>query len=69
MDPREVNRPLLDEFNIQEDVIMYIRLPDYDDLRGFDLPNVTDLEAISKRICVWLAKPPWLTSKNAIYLE
>ena len=39
----ESNRALLNEFEIQEDVKMYIQLPGYDGFRGFDLPNEMDL--------------------------
>ena len=47
-DPQEVNQAVIDAFKTQEDVKMYIRLLDYDDFRGFDLPSETDLAAISK---------------------
>ena len=45
-----VNRVLLDEFTIRDDVKMYSRLLDYDDLRGIGLSGETDLTAIAKRI-------------------
>ena len=45
----EVYRALLDKFKMQYDVKMYIRLPDYDDFRDFDLPNEMASSAISKR--------------------
>ena len=46
-DAPEANNALLWEFKIQADGIMYIQLPGYDDFRGFDLPNESDLSAIS----------------------
>ena len=37
--PPYVNKVLISEFKTQEDVGMYVQLPDYDGFRGFDLPN------------------------------
>ena len=56
----------IDEFNIQEDVKIYSRLPDYDDLQGFDLSNETDVASISRRIFTGFAKP-WLTIKRQLF--
>ena len=64
---REVNRELLGDFKIQEDVKMYMQLPDYDDLRGLDLPGETDLTGISKRIYGGFGKPSWLTLKRHLF--
>ena len=47
--PQEVNRVLLEEFKIREDVKLYIPLPDYDGFRGLDLPGEMELSAISGR--------------------
>ena len=46
---KELNRPLLDEFKIQEDVRMLGRIPECDDFRFFDLESEGDLATVSKR--------------------
>ena len=53
---------------IQEDVEMYIQLPDYDDFRRFDLPIEADLTAISKRVYGGLPGTSWLNLKNHLLI-
>ena len=66
-DTQEVNKVLLGECMVQEDVKMYSQFPDYDDFRRFDFPNGTDLTAISKRIGGVISKPSWLTLKHHLF--
>ena len=47
---------------------MYIQLPGCDYFLRFDLPNGTDLAAISKRIYGGVAKPSWLTLKHQLFI-
>ena len=63
-DNQEANQLLLDGFKIQEDVKMYIQLPDYGDFRGFYLANESDLAAISKRGYEGFARPSRPTLKH-----
>ena len=49
-DNQEVNRVILRDVKIQEDVGMYMQSPDYYDLRGWDFAIGADLTAITKRI-------------------
>ena len=51
------NQGLLGGLKTQEDVKMYIRLPDNDDFRRFDFPSEADLSAISNRLYQGFAKP------------
>ena len=63
---QEVNRALLDEFKIQEDVEMYGQLPDCDEFRGFDISIETDSDATTIRTYEGFAKPPRLDLKSRL---
>ena len=63
-DTAEVHQAILDEFKIQEDVKMYIQLPDYDDFLGFYLPSESALAAISNRAYAGFLKMTWSTLKH-----
>ena len=42
-------------------------IPNYDDLRGFDLPNKMEIADISERISAGLPNPSWLTIKHRLF--
>ena len=55
---------VLDKFKQQEDVKMYIHLPDYDDFQGYDLGMVRTLNRVGRRIYANFHKPSWGTLKH-----
>ena len=66
-DTRDANQALLDEFKIQEDVEMYIQLPEYYDFRGFDRPIETDSAVIPKRVFGLFPKHTWSALKRHLF--
>ena len=61
------NQALLDEFKHQGDVKMYIQFPDYDDIRGFELPNEMDVSELSGRIFAEFTITSLITLNRHIY--
>ena len=64
---REVNQASVGDFKIKGRVKTYSQLHDYDDFRGFDLPNDNDIPAISQRIYEWFANPSRITLKRHLH--
>ena len=55
------------KFKEKEDVKMYIKLPDYDDLQGYDLGRGGDLNHVARKIYANLHKPSWRTLKHHLF--
>ena len=52
---------------MQDDVQMYIKLPDYDEFRGLDISNDMDIAAIPKKNSTGPQKTAWITIKHRLF--
>ena len=64
---KEAHVVILDNFKHQEDVKMYIQLPDYDDFQCYDSGLRGTLSHIARKIYANFKKPSWRTLKHHLF--
>ena len=64
---KEAHLAISDNFKHQEDVKLYIQLPDYGDFRGYDLGRGDTLNQVGRKIYGNSHKSSWQTLKHRLF--
>ena len=63
-DTKEAHLAVLGDYEKQEDVKLYVQLPDYDGSQRYDMGKDDNLRQVALRIYANSHKPSWRTSKH-----